>query len=468
MIVAAVATLGCSAAGAWFTSAHASGSAGAGDTSPASAPAKALGIYSLNGDATGVIAYEDEPSANAHPEGQTSAPESSTTLSNGPVGYGLSAIGWPGATVGNAGGVVILLFPPAAVTQVVPIPDAVTQAVDSNASLIDYPIRAEARTPHTPDARLDTPAGSLTAHADNNKVDANAAFAGMQQAGAFSVGNAQTASTSTLNGDVGKVVASSNVSDIDIAGVLKIGNVSSTATTQTNGLTSSGSGSTLVTGVTVAGQEAYIDDTGLHIGSQGQPVNAVANQIAQAALSPFGIRVVVSAPQLAKKGPAASFTAGSLIISWTPPGDPSDNVFTISLGGARSSVSGALGSPFAVPSLGSDVSTGASSLGATGETSSAPQPTSSTEAPSSSIGSSVPSGSVTAPSSFAAPARRSVRLRPATEAGITLAKTFRGFGAGWVVLGLVGVGLLFAGSTRLADDVLLRPPNGCPRERSGA
>src|SRR5215472_2681992 len=70
-----------------------------------------LGTYSLIGDSTGVVFYEDEPSANAHPEGQGSAPETSTLLTNGPVGYGLSAVGWPGATEANAGGLVILLFP---------------------------------------------------------------------------------------------------------------------------------------------------------------------------------------------------------------------------------------------------------------------------------------------------------------------------------------------------------------------
>ena len=49
-----------------------------------------FGGYSITATAPGVEGTEDEPSAQAHPEGQGAAPETSSLLSSGPVGYALS------------------------------------------------------------------------------------------------------------------------------------------------------------------------------------------------------------------------------------------------------------------------------------------------------------------------------------------------------------------------------------------
>ncbi|MDQ1374845.1 MAG: hypothetical protein QOJ09_2183, partial [Actinomycetota bacterium] len=69
-----------------------------------------FGSFALTATAPGFEATEDEPSAQAHPEGHGAAPETSTLLSNG-FGYGLASIAWPGATAANGGAVLGLLIP---------------------------------------------------------------------------------------------------------------------------------------------------------------------------------------------------------------------------------------------------------------------------------------------------------------------------------------------------------------------
>ena len=46
--------------------------------------------------------FFDEDAANGNQEGEV--PESSANLANGPVGYGLSSVVWPGPLASNAGG----------------------------------------------------------------------------------------------------------------------------------------------------------------------------------------------------------------------------------------------------------------------------------------------------------------------------------------------------------------------------
>src|SRR5256885_16310953 len=87
-----------------------------------------FGSYTLSSTAPGFEMWEDEPSANAHPEGGGQAPYSTSALSSGQLGYALSSVAWPGATEANADKVALLLFPhsvdvPSGPS--VPVPDAV-------------------------------------------------------------------------------------------------------------------------------------------------------------------------------------------------------------------------------------------------------------------------------------------------------------------------------------------------------
>ena len=74
------------------------------------APPK-FGSYTISATAPGWEMTEDEPSANAHPEGGGQAPYSTSALTSGGNGYGLSSVAWPGATEANADKVALLLFP---------------------------------------------------------------------------------------------------------------------------------------------------------------------------------------------------------------------------------------------------------------------------------------------------------------------------------------------------------------------
>src|SRR4029077_1552608 len=70
-----------------------------------------LGSYSVIASAPGMEFTEDEPPAQAHPEGQGSAPYTTSLLSGGGLGYGLSTIAWPGAYGGNAGRLILVAVP---------------------------------------------------------------------------------------------------------------------------------------------------------------------------------------------------------------------------------------------------------------------------------------------------------------------------------------------------------------------
>src|SRR4051794_4233666 len=302
-----------------------------------------LGSYSAIASAPGVEFTEDEPSAQAHPEGQGDAPYTTSILTNGGVGYALSSIMWPGAYGGNAGSLVLVAAP----SQVGPVarPDAVTDAVKTASPALQYPIRAESRAGSAPDAAYgQLPGVTLTSHADGNDVHAIADVQSATQPGSVTYGNMHSDSSSTLNGNSIKALANSTMQNIDIGGgAVKIQSLISTATATTDGSNSAANGATLVKGLTIGGQGAFLDQDGLHIGSSNQPANAAASAAANQVLTNFGMKIYVSQPQTERSGGNITYTAGSVIFQWIPPSNPSNNVFLLTLGGARVSVAAGAG-----------------------------------------------------------------------------------------------------------------------------
>src|SRR5207253_7766517 len=117
--------------------------------------------------------WEDEPAANAHPEGGGFVPYSTSALGSGSLGYALSSIAWPGATEANADKVALLLFPHD--VQGVPVPDAVIGLVNTAGPAANYPIRAESRTGSgSPDGTFDAQGATLKSHADAALAQATA------------------------------------------------------------------------------------------------------------------------------------------------------------------------------------------------------------------------------------------------------------------------------------------------------
>jgi hypothetical protein len=361
-------------------------------------------------NASGKDAGLDDPGADV---GETEA-----LLQSGPVGYGLSTVAWPGPFASNAGTLLLVLQPS-------------TPAAAAGAA--NDPVRAEARTGQDPPKTTynNIPGTTLESSATANDVTADAKIAGAAgMPGTFGTTTAHSESKSTSSGV--SADSSSLVQDINLGGVIKIGSVQSTASAKTDGVKASGDASTVVSDMTIGGQPAYVDQDGVKIGTQGQPVNAVANQIAQQALGQGGFKIYVSAPQKEINGAAATVSAGSLIISHS---SDSGGLGTLVLGGATAAVSGAPGDPSLTADLtgGSSVSDvgGAGSSGGTGSLSDV-----------GSVAPSVPGKVGVKGGAIALPGARN-----ASSKGTPLRP-------GTVVLGTLAALLLAAGMRRLSDDVL--------------
>jgi hypothetical protein len=121
--------------------------------------------------------------------------------------------------------------------------------------------------------------------------------------------------------------------------VIAIESVQSSASATTDGTAADGTSSTTVNGLTIAGQPARVDENGVTIGDANQPLNAVANQLAEQAFAEAGIEMIVSAPAKEVEGASARVRAGSLIILWDWEGGKKG----VAIGGAEASVTGAPG-----------------------------------------------------------------------------------------------------------------------------
>jgi hypothetical protein len=417
-----------------------------------------LGSYSFIATAPGFEVTEDEPSANAHPEGHGAVPYSATLLAGGGAGYGVSAVAWPGATFANGAALLPLVVPSQPGGQ--PMPDVVKGAINDVAPAANYPFRAEARAGSSQDGAFTAiPGVSMTAHADAAKVTADAHLLGASQPGAATYGNMTSSSSSQLVGTTGKADANSFIQNIDLGGgAIKIKAVSSTATATTDGSNSSANGATVVQGLTVGGQAAYIDQDGIHAGSANQPANAAANEALKQVLSGGGFKVFVSQPQTERDGGSITYSAGAVLFRWEPPNNPSKNVFTMTFGGAHVSVSAGAGFASAGETASDSGGGGASfDSGSGGGDSSVP----SAAGVSDTTGLSGGTGAVSSTGTVG----RSAPTRTAQPiGGQTIAHTFSGVGAGWLLVGLAAAFLLGAGSRRLIGDLLDNPAATCPLE----
>ena len=112
-----------------------------------------LSSYTLTATAAGLDLEFDQADAPAHPEGTATVPETSSVLTNGGVGIGLSTIFWPGPLGGNLGSLLPLVIPSQVQGHAIPRPDAVSQANNQYGPLLNDPVKAEAHAGSSPDAR---------------------------------------------------------------------------------------------------------------------------------------------------------------------------------------------------------------------------------------------------------------------------------------------------------------------------
>ena len=396
-------------------------------------PGSGLGSFNLSAAAPAVqVRYFDADNCSARAAGtggcEGVVPETVSTLRNGPIGFGLSSIVWPGVLAGNVGSVAIAANPNT--------PPQATAAND--------PIRAEARTGAGPDTVTydQVPGAKMTATAKDDVVTASAEVAQASSTPVGDFGNSSSSTSVKLTGPAQAIAhATSRVSDLSFAGgAITIGSVTSTVDGTTNGTKASATGKTVVNDVRIGGVPVTIDDRGVTVQGQNAPANGVANTAVNTIVSNMGMTFAVSQPSGKPEGGKIVYDAGSLVISWAPDGGAHN--FVVVVGGASVALA-------AVPAV--DYSFG-TDLGA---------------APVTGGGAGAAAGPVLAPASGggaapaapgALPAAPDVAGTPATTGGATLA----GQGVplpgapspAYLVLGLFGAGLLLAGMRQLPDRVL--------------
>lgn len=399
--------------------------------SAAEPPGSGLGSYNLAANAPAVQIRQDdgnrcggEPSSTGGCEGVI--PETVSTLRNGPVGYALSAVVWPGTLAGNLGTLLIV---------------AGEGQVPQEATILNSPVRAEARTGDEPQTNTDYPGAKMTASADPAEVTATAEVAQSAALPIGTFGNSASRSRTALTGVASAVSeAASSVQDVSLAGgVVKIGSVRSTATATTDGVTAKVEGRTTVTGMTIANVPVVVDQDGVRVADQSNPLNKTLSEAVNTAIKNAGMTIAISQPTTTGEGANLTYSAGSLVFFWQQSETASMSAV---FGGASVTVAASPGLDFdlgdiAVPSF--PVSEGFA----------APPP----------ADSSFDLGS--APSvSGELPVDAPVAESPATEAVAEPAlarrsfELFDGLSPAVVALGLVGVGLFAAGLKRLPDRVL--------------
>jgi hypothetical protein len=395
------------------------------------APGSGFFGYALTAQSQAMQLTEDEPSANSHPEAETDVPQSQVSLAGG-VGYGLSSVAWPGALLGNAGSLVLLVQPNA--------PDQVRALND--------PVRAEARTGSAQHSSTNdsVPGAHMAADATPAKTTADAVLDGGAAGTVLGFGRSTTASTATLGSATGAVTADSTAKDVSLAaGVVKIRSVVSHAEARTDGSTATAKGATTVSGMTIGGVPVVVDEHGVTVDTQHGDVPPAAVATLNSALTSLGMTVTLSAPTSSHEGGTISYDAGSLLVLWKPPG--SVNVFTASIGGSRVLAGASRSSsytPLPLPSGGTPIVQPAPQVGQPG--------------PAPAVGGSAP---LVPANPGGAPAPQLPPVATALEpvASGTPAPTWS------VVLTLIGAALLLGGLWRVPGLVLLEPrPTTCPLE----
>jgi len=321
----------------------------------------ALGGYTVDARSQAVNVLHDSPSSPSptHPDFDGSVPAAQSTIDSGPIGHGLSSIFWPGPLGGNFGAALNQInqvcAPVLPVPGLPPVCQPVPQQLKDHASQFNDPVRAETFFPQAPQDSKYTniPGATITSHIDpyGKKVDSLGALDGFGAPGVGAVANLTAHSVDSLSDTAATAEATSEADSIVLAGgMVTVGRVFSTAKLTTDGQTATGDGHTTIDGLKIAGQSATVDDQGVHIAGQSNPLHNQINQAVAQALAKSGLTIKLVKNDESIKGATGSVTAGSLVIQYEDdkqqliPGGSIQNSFTIALGGATASVDSSQGS----------------------------------------------------------------------------------------------------------------------------
>ncbi len=403
------------------------------------AAAPAAFAQTSSGGASGVLSYsvtveapimqitEDEPTAQFHPEGEGDWGYSFASLD--PSGeHALASLVWPGSAAGNAGTLVEVL------------------TGNGSLSALNDPVRAEAISGGSQTQQsTSAPTGTTMSATVQPPVpgdqysSANSSVAGGGLGPVGTAGSSTSTSLIHFDSSTGKLTATAQSSATGIeldGGLIDIGSVTSSAqATSDNGSQPQLSGNTLVHNMTIAGQAAYVDGSGVHVGQPGNPAPAPVQDAVNSALQQAGMQVYFTTPSKITVGGVDFYDASSILFYWAPPGDSSHNSFTASIGGAAISMDAA-SSAFQTDQSGlPSADIGSTGGGIATQPAIDNTPTGSAAAPALSL----PTGEAPALTSqprIAPPSRSRLAVPPSLAA----ASLPGGIGAGWIVLlALAGV-----------------------------
>lgn len=396
-------------------------------------PGSGLQSYRLSALAPGVQVRQGTESTEAV------VPQSLATLRNGPVGFGQSAVVWPGALAGNAGSLLVIAGAP------------------QEARAANSPIRAEATTGSGPEEVVndDYPGTTMAATAKEDRVSATSTVDNGAVSPVASFTDAETRSVTTVTGAAAVVSeAFSSVSGIDLAGgQVTVEGVTSTARAVGDGRTASATGRTLVSGVRIAGQAVTIGQDGVTVAGTGLPrADDEAEKAVNTALASLKMTAVLSGASEEREGASTSFTAGSLVFSWT---QSSGARATVVLGGATVAVSAAPGGPLP-PQPGQDPPPLPPGPDPALDGSTPPLGEQPGLEPAVGSGDPRPTAPSGAPPAVA-------ELPALTSAAAVLPELLS---PAWTLCALLGAGLLAAGLRRLPDRLLAAPSVACALEET--
>lgn len=400
-------------------------------------PGSGLGSFSLAANAPSMqvrVAYPEQQ-CSAQPSGVGACEgvlnETVSTLRNGPVGYALSSVGWPGTLGGNLGTLLI-----------------VAGGAPPESTVLNSPVRAENNISGREDTVTNdtVPGAYMSATATEDKVEAKAVIGAAQATPLGTLGQiTSTTRTATTGVRTAEAVAHSEVQNI-VLGPLVIQSVVSDAKATTDGVNAVPSGRTTVTGASVGGVPVTFDERGVSVAGTTVPGLGDATKAVNDALSQAGMTVAVSSPTGKPDGASVQYTSGALSIVWQA--DPK-TTFTILIGGATVAVRSTPGFDFDLG--GTPIDPGTSFPGTT------PVDTTVPPALSGSTGGVPDLGTGPVPPTTAG-------TDPKTSVVASSSRALPdGLSPWYGVLAVLGAGLFMAGLRRLPDRVLAVPATACPQ-----
>ncbi|HLX87409.1 MAG TPA: hypothetical protein VKR22_02950 [Acidimicrobiales bacterium] len=251
-------------------------------------------------------------------------PFARSLVSSGPQVDAIGTPYYPGDILGNFGGLASEFFPPQ-----FPNPG-------------NWPILARAQYPPNPTYKTDAnfggtaPAGSPvspavfagTAHAAATGSNSSGTLSdlmvgpgmGPNGAPALDVGSIQSSNTVSLADAQVSATANAVVKTIAVAGMLDITQITSDATSTSDGTTATPDAHLHLGQVTVNGQQAFIDDQGVHVvgngtSSSGAPTPSQVQSSLNTTLAQDGISVRLLDPQKTTNSAEGIANSGGLVVS---------------------------------------------------------------------------------------------------------------------------------------------------------